>query len=142
MDSENNFYKFTDDTKPIRILMVDDEPETLEIFSHYILRRASFKLEIELCENGKIALECYENKQFDLVISDINMPEINGITLAKIIRSKDNIPIIFFTAFDSFYLEGELESADLIIQKPGSAELLFNGVIELLEKYSLIQTKS
>ena len=53
--------------------------------------------------NAKDALKSMENKVFDLIVSDIMMPEIDGFEFAKSIRENDkNIPILFMTAKDEF----------------------------------------
>ncbi|GIW22319.1 MAG: hypothetical protein KatS3mg068_1326 [Candidatus Sericytochromatia bacterium] len=54
---------------------------------------------ITTAENGKIALEKYKNNNFDLIITDIQMPEMSGYDLTEEIRKLDkNIPIIALTA--------------------------------------------
>ena len=66
-----------------------------------ILKKHGF--EITLADNGIEALERLEELHFDLIITDLNMPEMDGYELTKIIRSKENyrfVPIIFITGGD------------------------------------------
>jgi two-component system catabolic regulation response regulator CreB len=77
------------------ILIVDDEPS--------IVDNISFALETEgfsviSCTTGGDALAELEAVNFDLIILDIGLPDMNGFELAKRIRSSSQIPIIFLTA--------------------------------------------
>lgn len=82
-----------------KILLVDDTPEFLEIFK-FKLNQACF--EVETANNGREALEKIYNNDYDLVILDVMMPEMDGIeTAMEIIKIKDNkkINFIFLTNF-------------------------------------------
>jgi len=100
-------------TSDISLLYVEDDEDlrlqTSKLFGHL------FK-EVEVAANGKIGLEKIQNKDFDLVITDINMPVMNGIKLCKNIHEYDkNIPIIITSAHDeSTHL---LELIDIGIDK-------------------------
>jgi two-component system, OmpR family, response regulator VanR len=94
-------YKLNDEYKNIRILIVEDDIQTLEKL-HNILKKVY--AEIVTAENGSEALikfkEYYsDEKYFDLIISDLNMPKINGLELLELIRTIDEfVPFIFLTA--------------------------------------------
>ena len=78
-------------TRPHRILVVDDEPD-LEALVRQRMRREirSRKFEIEFAQNGLEALAKLENQErFDMVLSDINMPKMNGLELLERIPSVD-----------------------------------------------------
>ena len=84
--------------KVSNILIVDDNPKNLQILGNH-LQMEGFHIEFAL--NGNTALEWIENKEFDLILLDINMPEMDGYETFKIIKSNPlnhNIPIIFLTA--------------------------------------------
>jgi two-component system, sensor histidine kinase and response regulator len=109
-----------------RILIVDDSPEILSI-TEAILSSAGY--EVITYTNGLIALQIMELMPPDLVILDINMPEIDGYEMTKQIRSNrrwDNMPILLFSALDRSKAMFGLEcGADDILSKPVSiAELL------------------
>ncbi len=109
-----------------RILIVDDSPEILSI-TEAILSSAGY--EVITYTNGLIALQIMELMPPDLVILDINMPEIDGYEMTKQIRSNrrwDNTPILLFSALDRSKAMFGLEcGADDILSKPVSiAELL------------------
>lgn len=78
-----------------KILIIDDEPS--------IVDNISFALETEgfspiSCATGGDALLALESTEFDLIILDIGLPDVNGFELAKSIRNSSQIPIIFLTA--------------------------------------------
>lgn len=84
-----------------RILVVDDEAEVL-----FILRAALMSLqgdvEISTARNGREALGKIEKTAFDLLITDINMPEINGIELTMEARSlMPDIQVVWITGYNN-----------------------------------------
>jgi len=87
--------------KTINILYVEDDDITREKLAKFLSRKFN---NIELANNGADALIKFHEKKaknevFDLIISDINMPMMDGITMLEKIRELDsNIPVIFITA--------------------------------------------
>ncbi|WP_121628350.1 response regulator [Poseidonibacter antarcticus] len=83
--------------KSISILIVDDNNTDLEVISKSLGRY--FK-KVHTASNGADAFNIYEeNKNIDIIISDINMPKINGIELLKLIRRSDmQIPFLIVSA--------------------------------------------
>ena len=78
------------------ILVVEDEPASLECISHF-LRKQGY--EVREARDGAEAIELIDNSQFDLVLSDIRMPRVDGVALATNILSRvPTIPIILMTA--------------------------------------------
>ena len=78
------------------ILVVEDEPASLECISHF-LRKQGYA--VREARDGAEAIELIDNSQFDLVLSDIRMPRVNGVALATNILSRvPTIPIILMTA--------------------------------------------
>ena len=83
----------------MKILLVDDFPTMRKIVRN-LLKEAGFT-DIEEAENGLMALEKLRAGQFELVITDWNMPEMTGLELLKKIREDDslkNIPVLMVTA--------------------------------------------
>ncbi len=81
-----------------KILVIDDEIENLKILDLYLKQRGYSTI---LSSYPKDAISIIEKEGPDLIILDIMMPEIDGFTLCKMIKEKDNIkdiPIIFLTA--------------------------------------------
>ena len=102
----------------ISILVVDDE-ETLRDILYKILTKEGYQ--VESAENGEEALEKLRDNKYDLMISDIKMPRLNGFELLKLVR-KDypSMGVIMMTAYgDSFTIKDALLlGADEYITKP------------------------
>ena len=78
------------------ILVVEDEPASLECISHF-LRKQGYEVREE--RDGAEAIELIDNSQFGLVLSDIRMPRVDGVALATNILSRvPTIPIVLMTA--------------------------------------------
>ncbi len=82
---------------PPRILVVDDEEGVCDVLAH-VLGRAGYA--IETATRGDTALRLYEARPFDLVISDLRMPGMDGIELLRRIKAHDPMAIVaILTAF-------------------------------------------
>ena len=82
------------------ILLIDDDPDELEL-TERILR--SFGVEVVCAETGEEAMERLLARDFDLVITDLMMPGMNGYEVASTIRGLArcrDLPILILTAFD------------------------------------------
>lgn len=95
--------------------------------------------EIKFAENGKIALDLFINNDFDLVLLDLQMPEMDGFEVAKMIRKLDlvvkrNVPIIALTASSLLEVKDQLEASgmDDYVSKPFTPENLYGKIINYL----------
>ncbi|WP_375583065.1 PAS domain S-box protein [Cyclobacterium xiamenense] len=95
--------------------------------------------EICFAANGKIALDHFFKTDFDLVLLDLQMPEMDGFEVAKIIRkldllSKRNVPIIALTASSLLEVKDQLEASgmDDYISKPFTPENLYSKIVKYL----------
>ncbi len=81
----------------VKILFVEDETDLVAIISDTL---SKLKANFETAENGQVALDKFkEIKDFDLIVTDINMPIMNGLELIKNIREIDkDIPVIIMSA--------------------------------------------
>ena len=108
------------------ILVVEDEPASLECISHF-LRKQGY--EVREARDGAEAIELIDNSQFDLVLSDIRMPRLDGVTLALHVRSRiPTIPIILMTAGVPFDLTPKLGSNIRCLSKPLSLDELRSNI--------------
>ena len=83
----------------MNILVVEDEPASLKLLSHF-LRKEGYR--VSEASDGAEAIELLGTSRFDLVLTDIRMPLLDGVTLALHILSRlPTIPIITMTAFPS-----------------------------------------
>jgi signal transduction histidine kinase/CheY-like chemotaxis protein len=83
--------------KNISVLVVEDNVMNQNLVKHLF---AGWKLEFQITSNGREAIEALQNHQFDLVLMDIQMPEMDGYTATQKIRNElhNSIPIIAMTA--------------------------------------------
>jgi two-component system NtrC family sensor kinase len=117
-----------------RILVVDDNADMRE----YLLRLLRPHCEVEAASNGRVALEAVHRVAPDLILSDVMMPEMNGVELLKALRSKPEtrmIPIILLSARagEESVLSGLETGADDYLVKPFSARELLSRVKTHLE---------
>ncbi len=104
-----------------KVLVVDDEKDIAELISDVLSDEG---MEITIQSNGKEAVDIALKENFDLIILDIMMPEMNGTEVCKLIRDKVNCPIIFVTAKNQLLdkLIGFEIGADDYITKPFTIE--------------------
>ena len=102
-----------------RILVVDDEPQIKRMLRTSL---QSSGYEVILAANGIEGLEMFESKQPDLVISDLAMPEMNGLELTQSIRRIAQTPIIVLSVrdTDAMKISALDEGADDYLTKPFS----------------------
>jgi CheY-like chemotaxis protein len=112
------------------ILVIDDEKAILNVV-RTILSRAGFTVEIAL--NGQKGIQKFDSGQFDLVITDILMPGIDGREVVKHIRNSDRplTPIIGFSGTPWLV---ENHHFDVVFTKPFPLEDLVNSVQNLSMK--------
>ena len=126
-------------TKKKRVLLVDDNPSILEILS-MILR--SENLEIETANDGAAALDLITNElkgNFDIVITDYQMPVVDGQKFAETLKKHDeykNIPIILVTQeiHRKYENDEKFKVFDKILYKPITKDSLIESKNLLLEK--------
>jgi len=120
-----------------RILIVDDEEMICSIISRRLMREG---YSCATANNGKEALHHFYKDGFSLIISDIKMPEMNGIELLKRVKSVDpKMRVIMVTAYPEIDMAVEamrLGAYDFII-KPADLELIVLSVKKALESKQL-----
>ena len=83
-------------TDPIRVLIVDDERDTLDLID-LTLRTAGY--DIHLANSGEESLEMIRSNTFDIVLLDIMMPDMSGFDVLRTLKEEsDNHPVVFLTA--------------------------------------------
>ncbi len=117
-----------------RILVVEDDVQIQEIIVEFL---SSQHYEVHCANDGLGGYEKFRETNFDLVILDIMMPNLDGYALCKMIRNKDkNIGIIFLTALGSE--DDEVKGFDLdvddYIRKPFSFNVLIKRVEAVLRR--------
>jgi signal transduction histidine kinase/CheY-like chemotaxis protein len=129
---------------PLRILCVDDEPPVLDVL-RIILQSAGHK--VEGASNGHGAIEAFRsakarNESFDVVLTDLGMPKMDGRQVAKIIKEEShNTPVIMLTGWgDIMKVEGNHpEQIDIVLSKPPQVNELFMALRKLTSNTSKAQ---
>lgn len=116
-----------------RILIADDDPHILEVVT-FALEKAGMKT--ETASDGKSVIEIYRRSNPDLLILDINMPEIDGLDVCKEIRRTSDIPILFLSSRDEEIdrVVGLELGADDYLVKPFSPRELVARVKAILKR--------
>ena len=125
-----------------KILLVDDDIE----ICRYLKSELSDWYRFVICNNGKEALKQLLSGDFDLVVSDVVMPEMDGITLLRNIKGNANIshvPVIMLTSKSeiSDRLEGIKLGADAYLAKPFSLEELHLTIDNLIDNVRRLKGK-
>lgn len=124
-------------TIPTNILLVEDDASLSTVLADY-LRSKGYT--VETANNGKEAWELILVKHYDLVISDIMMPKMNGFELLKLLRAQHiTLPIIMLSAKterDDIMLAYEL-GCDDYVTKPFSMDILICKVEAVLRRFRM-----
>ena len=103
-------------------IAVDDEPIALKLIEGYISKTPFLKLERSFT-NAIEALEFFNDHPVELLFLDIQMPDLNGIELSKLIKERGKV--IFTTAFDKYALDGfRVDAVDYLLKPFNYTEFL------------------
>lgn len=119
-----------------KLLLVDDEEDILEFLSYNLIKEG---FEVQTAVNGKLALNCLNSYPADLIILDIMMPEMDGISCCEEIRKNskfDNISILFLTAKgqDDTHIESLEKGGDDFVLKPINIKVLISRIKTLIRR--------
>src|SRR5574343_262543 len=134
----------TQDYQGRQILVVDDEPINREVVG-YILEE--FGLNVDMAEDGKDAISKIGHKPYDIVLMDMQMPEMDGIEATKALRALpdlSNLVIIAMTAnaFDDDRISCLAAGMNDYIAKPFKPETLFEKLVQWLSHCPAIDADS
>lgn len=118
---------------PDKILVVDDSEDTREMMAK-LLEMESYS--VVTASDGRLGLEVAAAEMPDLIITDINMPNLNGIEMIRILREHptlQSIPIMAITAYGSVVAGEAMQvGADYATTKPVEYDTLMGGIRRLL----------
>jgi DNA-binding LytR/AlgR family response regulator len=120
----------------ISCILVDDEPLALELLERYVKKTPFLECKFQ-CSNGIEALSYLEEAEVDLIFLDIQMPELSGLELSRIITKKSRI--VFTTAFNSYALDGFRVNALDYLLKPFNYDEFLRAANRAREWYQLTQ---
>lgn len=106
----------------LNCLIVDDEPLALDLLEAYVKRTPFLNLKGK-CSNALEVLQVLKEQEVDLLFLDIQMPELSGLELSRLIDNR--IKIIFTTAFEQYALEGfKVDALDYLLKPISYPEFL------------------
>ena len=124
-----------------KILIVEDDRELRQLFGHVLIKNGYAVKEVS---NGKEALDALETDYYDLMISDIMMPKMDGFELVRSLRETGNgIPVLMITAKDAFddMRVGFLSGTDDYMVKPVNVNEMVLRVSALLRRAQMINER-
>ena len=132
---ENILEEYNTDSKNIKVLVVED------IALNQLLMKTlldDFGFERDIAANGKIAIEKLQTKEYDIILMDLQMPEMNGFDATFYIRNtmKSNIPIIALTADVTTMDVDKCKKVGMndYIAKPVDERILYSKIVGLVKK--------
>lgn len=146
MTNQDNLRNIITTTKKLNVLYIEDN---LDVRNQTIKMLKIFFDQIEIAINGENGLELFKSNNkykatsFDLIITDIEMPVLDGISMITEIRKYDkSIPILIFSAHSNpdYFIETIKAGIDGYILKPYNIEQISNSLMNIIEKNKLSQT--
>ncbi|MFV5687893.1 PAS domain S-box protein [Flavobacterium sp. ZT3R25] len=135
---ENELMELDTEIKNIKVLVVED------IALNQLLMKTlldEFGFDRDIAENGKIAIEKLKEKDYDIILMDLQMPEMNGFEATEYIRKtmKSKIPIIALTADVTTVDLAKCKAVgmDDYLAKPIDEKLLYSKIVGILKKPKL-----
>lgn len=141
--NQNKLQKIISFTKNLNILYIEDN---IDVRDQTIKMLKIFFETINVANNGEEGLELfiannkYESTSYDLIITDIEMPVVDGISMITSIRELDsNIPILIFSAHSNtdYFLKTIQVGIDGYILKPYNIEQISDSLMNIIEKNRL-----
>lgn len=125
----------------LKILIVEDDQELRQLFGHVLLKNG---YTVKGVSNGKEALAAWETDYFDLMISDIMMPQMDGFELVRSLREAGNMtPVLMITAREAFddMRTGFQSGTDDYMVKPINVNEMLLRVGALLRRAQMINER-
>lgn len=124
------------------ILIVEDDEE----IKQYLSAELSGSYKVKTCSNGKEALDIIFKSQPDLILSDIMMPEMDGLELTRLVKQNINlnhIPVVLLTALnrDEDNINAITAGADSYFSKPFNIEVVKGRIAALLQRYRELKNR-
>ncbi len=119
-----------------RILIADDEPDIIQLIKRYAQREG---YDVTSVDDGSKAVEECRNKDFDIIIMDVMMPDMDGFTACKKIREIKDIPVLMLSARGTEYdkLFGFEVGIDDYVTKPFSPKELMARIKVIINRHSI-----
>ena len=113
-----------------RILIVEDEENQRELYATELEEEG---YEVDQAPNGEVAVKMVNQNNYDLVILDIRMPEMDGIeALGKILSREKKLPIIIYTAYSNYKSNFMTWTANAYLTKSSNLDELKDTIREVI----------
>lgn len=125
----------------LKILIAEDDRELQQLFSHVLTKNG---YSVTGVSNGREALDALDTNYYDLIISDVMMPEMDGYELVRQLRdAKNTIPVLMITAKDAFddMRQGFQSGSDDYMVKPVDINEMLLRVGALLRRAQMINER-
>jgi YesN/AraC family two-component response regulator len=98
-------------------------------------------VEVHLAEDGKSGLQMYQNNRYDLVISDINLPKMNGLVMLKeILEINEQQPVIVVSAYSRVEYLSKLQELKIehFLTKPVNSKNMISAIYQSVKKLEVV----
>jgi PAS domain S-box-containing protein len=135
------------DAAGLRILLADDSADNRLLVHAYC---KNFPISFDDAEDGRIAVDKWKREKYDLIIMDVQMPEMDGLTAIRIIRNCEKktgnlrTPVIALSAgaLEEDVRRSLAAGADLHVSKPVKKKTLMDAILKLTESTNLVQSNA
>ena len=116
-----------------KILCVDDDQYLTDLLRYALVREG---FEVRMAHTGRDALRTIRSEGLDLIILDVNIPDMNGFKVLSSLRTFSQVPVVMLTARaqDEDIIAGFGQGADDYVAKPFSVQVLINRVKAVLRR--------
>ena len=133
-----------DQTKPLNVLVAEDNKENQEVAA-ILLKK--LEVEFEFAENGKIALDKLNEKKFDLLLLDMQMPTMDGMQTIKHIRNNEKLKDLYVISITAHAIKGDAEKyinagCNDYLPKPINKEQFRKKINDLIELKKKLKKRS
>lgn len=119
-----------------RLLLVEDDKNIQFLIVNYFSKKESGVYHIDVAEDGQTGLEMAYENNYDLLLLDVMLPEVDGFEICREIRKKSDVPIVFITARseESDILNGYALGCDDYVVKPFPLPVLYEKANALIKR--------
>ena len=114
--------------RTLSVLYVEDEDAVREELAHYLRRRCP---KLAVARNGQEGLELFKANRYDVVVTDVKMPVMDGLDMARSIKSiQEEVPVIIVTAYNEvdYFLRAIEVGVDRYVKKPINPSELIQAI--------------
>lgn len=119
-----------------RVLLVEDDKSIQDLVYNYFVKKEKNLFQVDIAGNGQSGLEMAYENNYDLLLLDVMLPELDGFELCREIRKSSDVPIMFITARveESDILNGYALGCDDYVVKPFPLPVLYQKASALIKR--------